>query len=168
VNGLLLKFNLWSDNIIKVLFDHVDTTRWTIEILYWESFEKKKLPVDFNDPRAVSSKLAKWLFLESEYDVVPEFAKILIRPRGSRKAEIVTHGQFMQSSYFLSLIIIDHRNIEICGKDPELLHAIEMNFLDSDLQNKRFRELHRIPPHAVLNPWRSRNDLNIYDEDDLN
>lgn len=161
--GLLLKFDKWSKNIFKVLFSDIDYSQWELDVFYWESFEDSQATVDPNKFAEMPSMQVKNEFFNKGSEVVPEFAKVLFRFEGLKKDEIKTYDQFIHSAYFLSLIIIDHRNIEICGKDDDLLTRIEKNFLESNLLNKRIQELSSIPLSAVLDPWRSKRDPNIYD-----
>jgi hypothetical protein len=164
MTGLTIKYDKWSRNIFRVLFRDIDFSLWDLDIYYWESYNESKSKVDLNKLVEIPSKLAKQELLENDCEIIPEFTKLLIRYYGSKKAEIKTYEQFIKSQYFLAIIIIDHRNIEICCKDEDLLVKIKCNFLNSSLENKRFEVLFHIPANAVLDPWRSKKDVNIYDE----
>lgn len=164
MKGLLLKFDNWSRNIFQVLFKEMDYSQWEMDVFYWESYNDFESTVDFNQYDEIPSEFAKYQLLQKKTVIHPEFAKILFRFKGSSKNEVKTYGHFIHSSYFLSLVIIDHRNIEICGIDDGFLKKVVENFLNSDLENKRIKELNSIPFSAALNPWRSKNESNIFDE----
>lgn len=164
MKGLTIKFDKWSRNIFKIIFKDTDFSLWEIDVFYWESYYESKSAVDLNKLEEIPSKLAKKELLENDNEIIPEFAKLLVRDYCSNKAEIKSYEQFLLSPYFLSIIIIDHRNIEVCCKDEGLLRKIERNFANSNLENKRIKELKCIPLSAVLDPWRSKKETNIYDE----
>lgn len=164
MKGLTIKFDKWSRNIFKIIFKDIDFSLWALDVFFWESYGKTTMTVDFNKLEEIPSELAKQELFEKDDEIYPEFMKLFIRKCSSIKAEIKTYEEFLLSPYFLSIIIIDHRIIEICGKDEDILLQIRDNFMNSNLENVRIHELINIPLSAVLEPWRQRNETNIYDE----
>ena len=164
MKGLTLRHGRWSRNIFMILFKDIDFSQWALDVFFWESYGDTTMTVDFNEIKEIPSELAKQELLELDNEIYPEFMKLLIRNCSSIKAEIKTYEEFLLSPYFLSVIIIDHRIIEICGKDEDILAQIRDNFMNSNLENVRIHELINIPLSAVLEPWRQRDETNIYDE----
>ncbi|MDD3127217.1 MAG: DUF2691 family protein [Candidatus Izemoplasmatales bacterium] len=164
MKGLTLRHGKWSRNIFRIIFKDIDYSQWALDVFFWESYGNTTMRVDFNEMEEIPSELAKQELLEKDNEIYPEFMKVLIRSCDSIKAEIKTYEEFLLSPYFLSIIIIDHRIIEICGKDEDILVQIRDNFMNSNLENVRIHELINIPLSAVLDPWRQRDETNIYDK----
>lgn len=80
-----------------------------------------------------------------------------------KKCDLKYYDDFIKSDYFMSLVIIDHRNIEICRKDIQVLEKIIKNFKESNLENKRVNVLEKIRLDAVISAFRLKNEINIYD-----
>lgn len=45
-----------------------------------------------------------------------------------KKCDLKYYDDFIKSDYFMSLVIIDHRNIEICRKDIQVLEKNNKKF----------------------------------------
>ena len=80
-----------------------------------------------------------------------------------KKCDLKYYDDFIKSDYFMSLVIIDHRNIEICCKDIQVLEKIIKNFKESNLENKRINVLEKIRLDAVISAFRLKSEINIYD-----
>lgn len=57
--GAILKFDNWSKNIFKVLFNDIDISLWNFDIKYWESYGKSTMINDFNNLEYIDSENAK-------------------------------------------------------------------------------------------------------------
>lgn len=162
MEGLVLKFDGWSKNIFKILFKNIDYSQWELDIKYWESYGKSTIIIDLNNIDYISSDFAKEELFTKNNEIFPEFIDLYIGFNNS-KSSIKTYKDFVNSNYFLSVIIIDHRNIEICSKNEKLLNMIKDNFMLSELNNKRIKELVNIPLNSVLSSWRSKSEKGIYE-----
>ncbi len=161
--GVILKFNNWSKNIFKILFKDVDISSWNLNIKYWESYRNATMPNEYNDLDYIDSESAKKELIYDNNEVYPEFLELFISKTNENPYNIKTYNDFIKSNYFLSLVIIDHRNIEICCKDIKLLKKIIENFKESILENKRIIILDRIRLDAVISAYRSYKEINICD-----
>ena len=161
--GTLLKFDNWSENIFRVLFKDIDISSWNLNIKYWESYGKSTMTKDYNDLDYIDSESAKKELIYDNSEVYPEFLELFISKTNENIYNLKSYNDFIKSDYFLSLVIIDHRNIEICCKDAQLLEKIIENFKKSTLENKKIIVLEKIRLDAVISAYRSRKEINIYD-----
>ena len=161
--GTLLKFDNWSENIFRVLFKDIDISSWNLNIKYWESYGKSTMTKDYNDLDYIDSESAKKELIYDNSEVYPEFLELFISKTNENICNLKSYNDFIKSDYFLSLVIIDHRNIEICCKDTKLLENIIENFKKSTLENKKVIVLEKIRLDAVISAYRSSKEINIYD-----
>lgn len=160
--GVILKFDNWSKNIFKVLFKNIDISSWNLNIKYWESYGNSTVTNDYNDLDYIDSESAKKELIYDNSEVYPEFLELFVGKTNENIYNLKSYDDFIKSNYFLSLVIIDHRNIEICCKDVQLLKKIIENFKKSILENKRIIVLDKIRLDAVISAYRTSNDINIY------
>lgn len=160
--GVILKFDNWSKNIFKVLFKNIDISSWNFNIKYWESYGNSTMTNDYNDLDYIDSESAKKELIYDNSEVYPEFLELFISKTNENIYNLKSYNDFIKSNYFLSLVIIDHRNIEICCKDVQLLKKIIENFKKSILENKKIIVLDKIRLDAVISAYRTSNDINIY------
>ena len=161
--GTILKFNNWSKNIFKILFKDIDISSWNLNINYWESYGDSTMTNDYNDLDYIDSENAKKELIYDNNEVYPEFLELFISKTNENIYNLKFYNDFIKSNYFLSLVIIDHRNIEICCKDAQLLEKIIENFKKSILENKKIIVLEKIRLDAVISTYRSSKEINIYD-----
>ena len=161
--GTILKFDNWSKNIFKVLFKDIDISSWNLNINYWESYGDSTMTDDYNDLDYINSEKAKKELINDNNEVYPEFLELFISKTNENVYNIKSYNDFNKSNYFLSLVIIDHRNIEICCKDAKILEKIIENFKKSTLENKKIIVLEKIRLDAVISAYRSSKEINIYD-----
>ena len=161
--GTLLKFDNWSENIFRVLFKDIDISLWNFNINYWESYGDSTMTNDYNDLDYIDSENAKKELIYDNNEVYPEFLELFISKTNENICNLKSYNDFIKSDYFLSLVIIDHRNIEICCKDTKLLENIIENFKKSTLENKKVIVLEKIRLDAVISAYRSSKEINIYD-----
>lgn len=160
--GVILKFDNWSKNIFKVLFKNIDISSWNLNIKYWESYGNSTMTNDYNDLDYIDSESAKKELIYDNSEVYPEFLELFIGKTNENIYNLKSYNDFIKSNYFLSVVIIDHRNIEICCKDVQLLEKIIENFKKSILENKKIIVLDKIRLDAVISAYRTSNDINIY------
>lgn len=160
--GVILKFDNWSKNIFKVLFKDIDISSWNLNIKYWESYGNSTMTCDYNDLYYIDSDRAKKELIYDDSEIYPEFLELFIGKKNEKIYNLKYYNDFIKSDYFLSLIIIDHRNIEICCKDVQLLKKIIKNFKKSILENKKIIVLDKIRLDAVISAYRSDEEINIY------
>lgn len=161
--GTILKFNNWSKNIFKILFKDIDISSWNLNINYWESYGDSTMTNDYNDLDYIDSENAKKELIYDNNEVYPEFLELFISKTNENVYNLKSYNDFNKSNCFLSLVIIDHRNIEICCKDATLLEKIIENFKKSTLENKKIIVLEKIRLDAVISAYRSSKEINIYD-----
>ena len=161
--GVILKFDNWSKNIFKVLFKNIDISSWNLNIKYWESYGNSTMANDYNDLDYIDSESAKKELIYDNSEVYPEFLELFIGKTNENIYNLKSYNDFIKSNYFLSLVIIDHRNIEICCKDVQLLKKIIENFKKSILENKKIIVLDKIRLDAVISAYRSGKEINVYD-----
>ena len=161
--GVILKFDNWSKNIFKVLFKSIDISSWNFNINYWESYDNSMISNDYNELDYIDSERAKNELIYDNSEVYPEFLELFISKKNEKVYNLKTYNDFVKSSCFLSLVIIDHRIIEICCKDVQLLETIIDNFKKSILKNKKIIVLEKIRQDAVISAYRSNEEINIYD-----
>jgi len=161
--GTILKFDNWSKNIFKVLFKNIDISSWNLNINYWESYGDSTMTNDYNDLDYIDSENAKEELIYDNNEVYPEFLELFISKTNENVYNLKSYNDFNKSNCFLSLVIIDHRNIEICCKDATLLEKIIENFKKSTLENKKIIVLEKIRLDAVISAYRSSKEINIYD-----
>lgn len=161
--GTILKFDNWSKNIFKELFKDIDISSWNLNIKYWESYGNSTMTNDYNDLDNIDSESAKKELIYDNSEVYPEFLELFISKTNENIYNLKSYNDFIKSNYFLSLVIIDHRNIEICCKDAQLLEKIIDNFKKSILENKKIIVLDKIRSDAVISAYRSSKEINIYD-----
>ncbi len=162
--GATLKFDNWSKNIFKVLFKDIDISSWNFNINFWESYGKTTMINDYNELDYIDPTLAKKELIYDNCEVYPEFLELFLNTIKENTENITTYKDFIDSNYFMSLVIIDHRNLEICCKDSAILSKVISNFKESNLENKRVVILDSIQSEAVICPYRSKNDKSIYDK----
>ena len=155
--GVILKFDNWSKNIFKVLFKNIDISSWNLNIKYWESYGNSTMTNDYNDLDYIDSESAKKELIYDNSEVYPEFLELFIGKTNENIYNLKSYNDFVKSNYFLSLVIIDHRNIEICCKDVQLLEKIIENFKKSTLENKKIIVLDKIRLDAVISAYRTSN-----------
>lgn len=73
------------------------------------------------------------------------------------ECEINTYSDFLKSNYFLSLSIIDHRNIEICLKNNPFTKKVVENAKKLNADNLKVIELKSISSDSWLSIWRQNN-----------
>lgn len=161
--GVILKFDNWSKNIFKILFNDIDISLWNFDIKYWESYGESTMTKDYNNLDHIDSEDAKKELIYNECEVYPEFLELFISEFSTKKCDLKYYDDFIKSDYFMSLVIIDHRNIEICCKDIQVLEKIIKNFKESNLENKRVNVLEKIRLDAVISAFRLKSEINIYD-----
>ncbi len=161
--GAVLKFDNWSKNIFKVLFKDIDISSWNLNIKYWESYGNATMTNDYNDLDYIDSESAKKELIYDNSEVYPEFLELFISKENEKIYNLKSYNDFIKSNYFLSVVIIDHRNVEICCKDVQLLEKIIENFKKSILENKKIIVLEKIRLDAVISAYRSNKEINIYD-----
>ena len=161
--GTILKFNNWSKNIFKILFKDIDISSWNLNINYWESYGDSTMTNDYNDLDYIDSENAKKELIYDNNEVYPEFLELFVSKTNENVYNLKSYNDFNKSNCFLSLVIIDHRNIEICCKDATLLEKIIGNFKKSTLENKKIIVLEKIRLDAVISAYRSSKEINIYD-----
>lgn len=161
--GAILKFDNWSKNIFKVLFNDIDISLWNFDIKYWESYGRSTMINDFNNLEYIDSEIAKKELIYDDCEVYPEFLELFISRSSEKTYDLKIYDDFIKSDYFISLVIIDHRNIEICCKDIQILEKIIKNFKESKLENKRVNVLESIRLDAVILAFRSKKEISIYD-----
>ena len=66
--GAILKFNNWSKNIFKGLFNDID----------WESYGESTMTKDYNNLDHIDSEDAKKELIYNECEVYPEFLELFI------------------------------------------------------------------------------------------
>lgn len=153
--GLVVKFEDWAENIFKILFANIDCSRIEFLVNYWESYGDK-----FENYDLITSSDFKDKILKSE-KCYPEFCEILIRYNNKYDRPIKYYSDFLDSDYFLSISIIDHRNIEICFKKNKLVSKVCQNILQIGLKGKKIIELDKIDLDSNLSIWR-QNEKGIY------
>ena len=161
--GAILKFDNWSKNIIKLLLNDIDVASWSFYIQYWESYGESDLEHDFNKMKTIKSNLFKQEILYKNQEIYPEFLELFAKRKTHSTKHIRTYKDFVDSYYFLSIVIIDHRIVEICCKDENTLKKIISNFKGSDLNNKQVSVLTRIKEESVLLSYRSITETGIGD-----
>lgn len=154
--GMIIRFEGWSENIFKELFSDVDCTNVDFLVRYWESYGD-----EFEDMDFVSSYDFKEKILKSE-KCYPEFCEILVRNHDKQDKVVKYYLEFLNSDYFLSIIVIDHRNIEICFKKNKLVSRICQNLTEMKLKGKNIFELSEIDLTANLSSWRPKKEKGIH------
>jgi len=123
--------------------------------------------VYFSKLEDISSEQAKVRILEvDQMKCAIEFLELNIRPDFGKKSEIESYSDFISSDYVISVIITDHRNVEICCKNPEWLSFILENAYEYGEKNKNITItlLQNINPKSKLRAWRVKGDISIYDD----
>lgn len=161
--GAVLQYKGWSKNIFKVLFSGIDVSIWEFDVKYWESYGENSLRYDFNELDVIESELIKQELINKNSVVYPEFLEMFISNKAYYKETIKKYEDFIKSQYFISLIIIDHRNIEICCKDSIIMNQILSNFEKSELTDIKIDRLETIHQSSVLSAYRSKNEKGICD-----
>ena len=75
--GVILKFDNWSKNIFKILFNDIDISLWNFDIKYWESYGESTMTKDYNNLDHIDSEDAKKELIYNECEVYPEFLEFL-------------------------------------------------------------------------------------------
>lgn len=158
--GAILKFEGYCDNIFRILFRNINIEKYYFTIQFWESYVPGT--INFDDEDIILSKSTKDDLFSKETKVFPEFLELFLSCEDVI-SEVDDYKTFLSSKYFMSIIIIDHKNIEICCKLDSLLSDVINNFQDSKLKNKKIRILYDIQMKAKLLSNRSKNDISIYE-----
>lgn len=155
MEGLILRFNGRTRNIIRELLNGVDILELEFDISHWESFgdDLDGSEFDFNNIEKIPSDLIKNKVFIEDHLVHPEFMEFYIRKNGTKSKKIYFYKDFLESDYLVSIINCDYRNVEIFSKDEAILERVKNNFSTLDLDNKRIRELDNISLNAVLQAW---------------
>ena len=85
--------------------------------------------------------------------------ELLVRDYNKKDEEVNYYSEFLNSDYFLSISIIDRRNIEICFKTNEIVSKICQNIINIKRKGKRIIELDEIDLNANLLCWRQENGI---------
>lgn len=149
--GLIIKYYGWVDNIFKCLFKDINTSNLKFKINYWESYGDEFENYDEIDSNTFKSKIL------ISGKCFPEFCEIFTSFNGTNDCNIDTYSNFLDSQYFLSISIIDHRNIEICLKDNEVTKLIIKNAHSLFADKLKIVELETISSDARLSIWRQNN-----------
>lgn len=167
--GVLICINDFDSNILRKLFKGIDFSNYIFDTDYIESYETD-MPDDwvyFSQLEDISSEQAKVRILEvDQMKCAIEFLELNIRPCFGKKYEIELYSDFISSDYVISVIITDHRNVEICCKKPEWLSFILKNAYDYGGKNRiiTITPLLNINPKSKLRAWRVKGDISIYDD----
>lgn len=151
--GMIIRFEDLSENILKKIFADIDYFHMDFLVKYWESYGD-----DFEDVKFISSYDFKEKVLESEKYIL-EFCELLVRDYNKKDEEVNYYFEFLKSDYFLSISIIDRRNIEICFKTNEIVSKICKNIKDINCKGKRIIELDEIDLNASLLSWRQEKGI---------
>lgn len=154
--GLIIRFNNWSTNIFQQLFLDIDYSNWFFKINYWESYGDEFENIN----HTITSDFFKKNIINNKRSIYPEFCELFISYKKNIKQECSTYKDFLNSKYYMAINIIDHRNIEICCKDDELLQKIKNNISKSNLENKQIIKINEIDYDANLSIFRG-NDKSI-------
>ena len=148
--GMIIKFEDLSENILKKFFEDIDYSNIDFLVKYWESYGD-----DFENMEFISS----YDFKEKVLKCFPEFCELLVRDYNKKDEEVNYYSEFLNSDYFLSISIIDRRNIEICFKTNEIVSKICQNIINIKRKGKRIIELDEIDLNANLLCWRQENGI---------
>lgn len=162
--GLIVKSKCNDGNILKKLLKNINFDDYDFDISYIESYESN-MPdkwIYLSELENITSELAKNRVLNvNDISAAPEFLELFIRQKGANKEDINNYGDFMKSNYVMSIIIIDHRNIEICCKFENWLSIINDNI--ASIENiKNIQNLEKIKSEAILSCFRPKGSINIY------
>ncbi len=166
--GLRICFNGTDTNILKKLLRGIDFNKYDFDINYFESYELN-MPEDWDylsDVDEITSEQAKNRILKvDEKCAAPEFLELFVRPKNTNRRDVVTYQEFLYSNYVMSIIIIDHRNIEICCKNENWLSKIYNNitFLKGVVDFQTVIMIEKITNEAILKCFRPKGTINIYD-----
>ena len=149
--GMIIKFEDLSENILKKFFEDIDYSNIDFLVKYWESYGD-----DFENMEFISSYDFKEKVLKSE-KCFPEFCELLVRDYNKKDEEVNYYSEFLNSDYFLSISIIDRRNIEICFKTNEIVSKICQNIINIKRKGKRI--IDEIDLNANLLCWRQENGI---------
>ena len=167
--GLLVRFNENDSNILKKLFDGINFDFFDFDIASIESYESD-MPNGWDylsELDYISSEQAKNRILNvNDIQAAPEFLELYIRPKDAKEDYFATYGEFIQSDYVMSVIIFDHRCIEICCKNENWLSKICDNIasLSNIIHFTTVRKINEIKSEALLSIFRPRGSISIYDE----
>lgn len=161
--GIILKFTGTIKNTIKMLLQKLDMGEKVIDLQHWESDGDRACRYDLNKFEKLSPDIIKKELIIEDNEIYPEFAELFVRDALNPKLEISTYGSFVNSTYDISIIIIDYRNIEICSKTEAYLLQIIENFKNCSLLNKKIKTLENIDSSACLRAWRSHDEAGIGD-----
>ena len=151
--GMIIKFEDLSENILKKFFEDIDYSNIDFLVKYWESYGD-----DFENMEFISSYDFKEKVLKSE-KCFPEFCELLVRDYNKKDEEVNYYSEFLISDYFLSISIIDRRNIEICFKTNEIVSKICQNIINIKRKGKHIIEIDEIDLNANLLCWRQENGI---------
>lgn len=167
--GLLVRVIEKDSNILKKLLKGIDFDKFDFDITYFESYESN-MPDKWDylsELENITSEQAKNRVLNvNEISAAPEFLELLIRPITSDKKDIDTYDDFLQSDYVMSIIIIDHRNIEICCKFDKWLLMIcdSITSISNLVRFKSIHRLYKIKNEALLSCFRPKGSISICNE----
>ena len=150
---MIIKFEDLSENILKKFFEDIDYSNIDFLVKYWESYGD-----DFENMEFISSYDFKEKVLKSE-KCFPEFCELLVRDYNKKDEEVNYYSEFLNSDYFLSISIIDRRNIEICFKTNEIVSKICQNIINIKRKGKHIIEIDEIDLNANLLCWRQENGI---------
>ena len=85
--GVILKFDNWSKNIFKILFNDIDISLWNFDIKYWESYGESTMTKDYNNLDHIDSEDAKKELIYNECEVYPEFLELFISEFSTKKCD---------------------------------------------------------------------------------
>ncbi len=171
MKGLIFRFEENNSNILKKLFKNIDFNNYDFDIDFFESYEDlfSDMPEDWDflsDLEEISSTQAKHRILQvDDITAAPEFLELYIRSSNSKRLNISKYNEFLLSDYIMSVLVIDHRNIEICCKNDSWLSVICNNIkeLFKYIEIIKVKYLYDIPLEARIRIWAPRDSINIYD-----
>lgn len=163
MKGAVLIYEGRIKNIIKTLFNGIDIKDYFFNLSYWESYEYSNANYDFNAEENVSSDIFKNELFKEELEIYPEFLELFVSKKECDYNEPLLYKNFIDSDYFLSIIIIDRIDIEICCKEENILKQMIENFNGIPLEDKKVMILDNIRMDASLSAYRCNNEINIYD-----
>ena len=147
--GIIVRYAGWDKNIFKEMFKKINLNNIKFTVKYWESYGD--LYEDYND---INSDTFKNIIEANE--CYPEFCELFVSNVNDEYYEIDTYGDFLISKYFLSVAIIDHRNIEICLKDNNFTKQFVKNISSLKVDNLEIIELNSISLDSKLSIWRQK------------
>lgn len=159
--GIKIKFNSFHQDCIKELLGNIDLRGKSIDVQHWET---NGIPTFLDEldvkPSSSSDEIIHAIF-HSEIPLYPEFAELFFRNNSDMASEIDTYEDFVQSKYYISFVIYDQRNIEICSKNEKILSNIISTLHRNDSRDYQLNVLERINLNSSLRAWRSIDQSSI-------